>query len=63
MYMKNKRFKLKKQPIIIFVTILLIILTIIYFKTRTKNELVGTWTTDGVTTYKFNKNYRLFSSL
>lgn len=44
--------------IISIVIIILIILKAILFKQKddSKLEIYGTWTTDGVTTYKFNKN-------
>lgn len=47
--------KLKlKIKILILVLIVITIIGVILFITR--NKFVGTWTTDGVTVYKFNKD-------
>ena len=57
-----KKMKLKKSVTISLILIMIIILLIIFIpkfikkKNLSKEEICGTWTTDGVTIYKFNKN-------
>lgn len=59
--MKRRR-KIKKKPIIILISIILIIIIVIcliYTLPKAKketNNIIGTWTTDNVTKYKFNKD-------
>jgi len=56
-----KKIKLKKKYIIILVSVIAILfLTCVIFvipkhKEESKN-IIGTWTTDGVTIYQFNEN-------
>lgn len=57
--MKKKK-KLKKKPItiliILIIALVLIFTIIIPYLNSPKRKLIGSWTTDGVTIYKFNKN-------
>lgn len=56
---KKMQKKIIRSILLIFiVVIILIILKAIIFKPKneSKLEIYGTWTTDGVTVYKFNKN-------
>jgi len=49
--------KLKKNALIaVIIVIVLIIGLFLFFKLGNKKTLIGTWTTDGVTVYKFEKN-------
>ena len=51
-----KKIKIK-NIIIIFIVIIILIIALLIFKKITKNPLIGTWTTDGITVYQFkNKN-------
>ena len=48
----------KKLLIIIGILIFLIILLILYsFKFKSNRKFLGTWTTDGITVYQFNRDY------
>ncbi len=59
-----KKRKLKKKSIIILLAILILIMLAIFMpsvikKNKTNNPkrtIIGTWTTDGVTKYRFDKN-------
>ena len=52
-----KKRKLKSVCFCIFIVILIILILVMYkvFFSE-KSKIVGTWTTDNVTIYKFNKN-------
>lgn len=45
----------KVKVILIIVSLLIISLPLIYKYGKSKNELLGTWVSDGGTIYKFNK--------
>ncbi len=48
---------MKKKIIIgIILMLLLVLLFLLFMNKQPKDKLVGTWTTDGVTIYKFNNN-------
>ncbi len=59
--MIEKKTKKKfKTNILIMIVLLIIVLVLLFFIVkallRPKNELLGTWTTDGITIYQFDEN-------
>ena len=44
------------MSILVVLGLILLVVLILGIKKPSKNDLVGTWTTDGVTIYKFNKD-------
>ena len=46
----------KKMLIFMIIIVLIVILGIIFFPKIRSNPLIGTWTTDGITIYRFDKN-------
>lgn len=54
---RMQRKKSKKLLVGIVIIILIVVMFFIFRKTNSKNNnLIGTWTTDGITIYEFNKD-------
>ena len=56
--MKKRKLKLKKKAIVIITFLLVVLLFFILhnFVFSDKSKLLGSWTTDNTTIYKFNRN-------
>ena len=52
----NKLIRGKIRMLVIFIVTLVILLLILLLFTKKDDKIVGTWTTDGVTIYNFNKD-------